>query len=97
MTAVIAEWAARNPKIRRVWACETPVPRAVAVALELQPVADSEETSMIWLANCEEWRRELQRRLHRSVDLEWLDPDETSAPNQPRPDEVRTLIFERGG
>jgi hypothetical protein len=95
LTAIIADWAARNPKIRRVWTCETPVPDAVAVALELQPVADSEETSAVWLAHCEEWRRELQRRVHRSVDLEWLDPDEASAPNQPRPAEVGTLIYER--
>ena len=36
LTAVIADWAARNPKIQRVWACEAPVPQAVAVALELQ-------------------------------------------------------------
>jgi hypothetical protein len=97
LTAVIADWAARNPKIRRVWACETPVAQAVAVALELQPVADSEETSAVWLANCEKWRRQLQSRLHRSVDLEWLDPDEASAPNQPRPAEVRTLIYDRAG
>jgi hypothetical protein len=95
LTALIADWAARNPKIRRVWACEAPIPQTVAVALELQPVADSEETSAVWLANCEKWRRELQRRLHRGVDLEWLDPDEASAPNQPRPVEVRTLIYER--
>jgi hypothetical protein len=97
LTAIIADWAARNPKIRRVWTCETPIPGAVAVALELQPVADSEETSVVWLTHCEEWRRELQRRLHRSVDLEWLDPDEASAPNQPRPREVGTLIYERAG
>ena len=97
LTAVIADCAARNPKIRRVWACEAPVPQAVAVALELQPVADSEETSAVWLANCEKWRGELQSRLHRSVDLDWLDPDEATAPSQPRPADFRTLIYERVG
>lgn len=97
LTAVIADWAARNPKIRRVWTCETPVADAVALALELQPVADSEETGVVWLANCEQWRRELQSRLQRAVDLEWLDPDEATAPNQPRPAEVGTLIYERAG
>lgn len=97
LTAIISDWAARNPKIRRVWTCETPVPDAVALALELQPVADSEETSVVWLANCEKWRRELQGRLQRVVDLEWLDPDEASAPNQPRPAEVGTLLYERAG
>lgn len=97
LTAVIADWAGRNPKIRRVWACEAPVPQAVAVALELQPVADSEETSAVWLANCEKWRGELQSRLRCSVDLEWLDPDDAMGPNQLRPAEVRTLIYERVG
>lgn len=97
LTAIISDWAARNPKIRRVWTCETPVRDAVALALELQPVADSEETSVVWLANCEKWRRELQGRLQRVVDLEWLDPDEASAPNQPRPAEVGTLLYERAG
>ncbi len=53
LIAVIADWAARNPKIRRLWACEAPLPQVVAVALELQPVADSEETSAVWLAHYE--------------------------------------------
>jgi hypothetical protein len=75
LTEVLADWAAHNPKIRRVWACETPVAQAVAIALELQPVTDSEETEVVWLANCERWRRELQ----------------------PRPAEVRTLVYERAG
>ena len=95
LTAVIAEWAARDPKIRRVWACDTPVPEALAIALELRPVGDSEETAAVWLANCERWRRELQGRVRRAVDLEWLDQDESSAPNQPRPGEVRALVYER--
>jgi hypothetical protein len=91
----VADWAAREPAIRRVWTCKSHVRDALAVALELRPVADSEETAAVWLANCERWRRELEDRLGRAVDLEWLDLDESAAPNQPRPGELRTLIYER--
>jgi hypothetical protein len=78
---VIAEWAARNPKIRRVWVSDSraeDAPRpdeGIVIAVELQPVADSEETFAVWMANCDKWRVELQARLGRIVDLEWLDPD----------------------
>jgi hypothetical protein len=95
LTALIADWAARNPKIRRVWACDSHARNALAVALELQPVADSEETAALWLANCEKWRRGLARRLRRAVELEWIDRDETGAANQPAAGEIRTLIYER--
>ena len=81
--------------IRRVWTCESHAPGALAVALELQPVGDSEETAAVWLANCERWRRDLARRLRRVVELEWIDRDEPGAANQPAPGEVRTLIYER--
>jgi hypothetical protein len=95
LTALLADWAARNPKIRRIWTCESHISGALAVALELRPVADSEETAAVWLANCEVWRRDLARRLHRAVELEWIDGDERATPNQPAPGEVRTLIYER--
>jgi hypothetical protein len=95
LTALVADWAARNPRIRRIWACESHIAGALALALELQPVADSEETAVVWLANCEKWRRALTRRLRRPVELEWIDRDEPGAPNQPGPGEVRTLIYER--
>ena len=97
--ALIAEWAERNPRIRRVWvdsrAERAAAPEgAIAIALELQPVADSEETLAVWLAHCEEWRRELHARTGRIVDLEWLDPDEAAPINPPRPGEANTLIYE---
>jgi malate dehydrogenase (oxaloacetate-decarboxylating)(NADP+) len=95
LTALVADWAARNPRIRRVWACESHSDGALALALELEPVADSEETAAAWLAHCEEWRGALARRLRRPVELEWIDRDESSAPNQPGAGEVRTLVYER--
>jgi hypothetical protein len=95
LTALVADWAAREPRVRRVWTSQSHVGRALAFALELQPVADSEETAAVWLAHCEQWRRSLARRLRRRVELEWLDPDETTAPNQPGPGELRTLVYER--
>jgi len=42
-----------------------------------------------------EWRRALARGLRRAVELEWIDGDEPSAPNQPGAGEVRTLVYER--
>jgi hypothetical protein len=93
LSALVAEWAARNPKIRRVWACGA----SDALALELQPVGDSEETFPVWLANCERWRSELAARVGRPVDLEWLDPDGAALVVQPRPGEADTLIYERSG
>jgi hypothetical protein len=95
LTALVAAWAARNPRVRRVWSCESHAAGALALALELQPVGDSEETAGVWLAHCEKWRRALARRLRRPVELEWIDADEGGAPNQPGPGEVRTLIYER--
>jgi hypothetical protein len=95
LTALVAGWAARNPKITRVWSCQSHARGALALALELQPVADSEETAAVWLANCERWRSALARRLRCAVELEWIDRDEAGAPNQPAPGEVRTLIYER--
>jgi len=95
LTALVADWAARNPRIRRVWSCESHIEGALALALELAPVADSEETAAVWLAHCEEWRSDLARSLRRAVELEWIDCDECSAPNQPGAGEVRTLVYER--
>jgi len=93
LSALVAEWAARNPKIRRVWASDA----TDALALELQPVGDSEETFAVWIGHCEQWRAELEARIGRPVDLEWLDPDGAATIVQPRPGEADTLIYERAG
>lgn len=78
---MLAEWAAGNPKIRRVWAVGngaevSPRPNGdLDIAVELQPVADSEETLVAWLANGARWRLQLQARTGRAVNLDWVDPD----------------------
>jgi len=95
LDALIADWAAANPKIRRVWVSVRQSGEALPVALELQPVADSEETSPIWLAHCGQWSRELGRRIGRAVDLQWLDAD--ASPAQARGDRADTLVYQRAG
>jgi hypothetical protein len=68
LSAVISVWAAGNPKIRRVWlsACpedSDPRDEDISLMLELQPVADSEETLATWMVHCERWRDELRTQL----------------------------------
>jgi predicted nucleotidyltransferase len=81
LSEMLAEWAAGNPKIRRVWAfgngaeAALGAPGDIDIAVELQPVADSEETLVAWLANCNKWRSQLQARTGRAVNLDWVDPD----------------------
>ena len=67
----IEEWAAANPRVRRVWISED----ATEVAVAPCPVADSEETLPVWIAHCEAWRRELVALIGRAVRLDWLGPD----------------------
>lgn len=80
-TEKLAAWAAANPRIRRVWLWGSDTKRGastgtdVDVAIELEPVADSEETISYWIAHAEEWQAELENCVGSSVDLEWFDPD----------------------
>jgi len=102
LSAVIAEWAAGDPRVRRVWLFgsreDAPAPDgSIDIALELQPVADSEETMTVWMANCDKWRVELQTRTGRTVELEWLDPDGPTRTTQAESGEVRSLLYQRAG
>jgi hypothetical protein len=67
---LIVDWAAAHPRIRRVW-----MSGGDLIALEVEPVADSEETFAVWIANCRKWHAELEARLGRRVSLACLDPD----------------------
>jgi hypothetical protein len=77
----LAAWADSNPRIRRVWLFHGGAKRnansdAVAeIAIEMEPVPDSEETIAVWIAHAEQWQAELERCVGSSVDLEWFDPD----------------------
>lgn len=81
----IARWAAGNPHIRRAW-----VYGNLNVAVELEPVGDSEETLAAWMAKAGLWRSQLQSRMSAPVDLEWFDPDGSTVL-----DAARVLVYER--
>lgn len=97
----IARWAAKNRNIRRVWvyarrAKETGRPDGdIDIAVELEPVGDSEETLAVWIANAGLWRAQLQSRLSPTVDLEWFDPDGSTRTDQAGLDQAKVLIYER--
>lgn len=99
LSAVLSGWAARNPRIRRVWLSADPGADSdrheerISVVLELQPVADSEETLATWMAHGARWRHELRTQLGRPVNLGWYDADAVMA--QARSYEARSLIYER--
>ena len=79
----LAAWAASHPRIRRVWIFESEAKRRaysdsdiyIDIAIEMEPVPDSEETIAFWIAHAEEWQAQLEKCLGSSVDLEWFDPD----------------------
>jgi predicted nucleotidyltransferase len=80
-TERLAAWAAAHPRIRRVWLFGSDAKRNARadtdldVAIEMEPVPDSEETIAFWIAHAEEWEAELEKCVGSSVDLEWFDPD----------------------
>jgi predicted nucleotidyltransferase len=96
----LADWAARNPKVRRVWvfgsrARGTHRPDDdIDIAVELEPVADSEETLLVWLANSEKWRSQLQDKISLPVDLEWFDPNGGTGTIRAALDQAKTLVYE---
>jgi predicted nucleotidyltransferase len=77
----LAAWAASQPRIRRVWLFESEAKRKARsdseldIAIEMEPVPDSEETIAFWIAHAEEWQTQLEKCVGSSVDLEWFDPD----------------------
>ena len=86
----IAEWAAREPRIRRAWLVGDN-----GIAVELQPVADSEETLAIWLHKADKWRSQLRERVGPELKLEWLDPDRDEAIVGEELTRPKTLVYER--
>jgi hypothetical protein len=75
---LISDWATANPRIRRVWISSGERSGCDLIALELEPVPDSEETFAVWIAHCRRWHGELEARLGRRVRLAWVDPDGVS-------------------
>jgi len=103
MADAIARWAAQNPRIRRVWAYGSRAKGThrpdsdIDLAVELEPVADSEEALAVWMGHAGSWRWQLQSRISPKVDLEWFDPDGTTRAIAAALDEAKVLIYERGG
>ena len=101
LTDSIAQWAAGNPRIRRVWLFGNGAPQdhsgngRIELAVELEPVVDSEETLAIWIANAGSWQSQLRKRVSAPVELEWFDPDGGIAAVQARLDEDKALVYER--
>ena len=83
----LAEWADRNPRIRRAWGLGDG-----RIGLELQPVADSEESIAVWLAKSGKWQAELEARFGTAVAIEFLDPD---VPRCPPREQDGALLYER--
>jgi predicted nucleotidyltransferase len=77
----LVRWAKANPRVRRVWVFGSDAKRNaradtdIDIAIEMEPVPDSEETLSYWIAHAEEWQTQLEERLGTNVDLEWFDPD----------------------
>jgi len=99
----IAQWAAANPHVRRMWlygsrAKGTHRPNSnINIAVELDPVGDSEETLAVWMANAGLWQSQLQSRIAPAVDLQWFDPDGGTRTIEAALNEAKALVYERGG
>jgi hypothetical protein len=75
----IVAWAQAIPIIRRGWlvsdASRYRGGDEITVAIEVEPVVDSEETLVLWLANSDQWQSQLQEQTRSPVSLEWFDLD----------------------
>jgi hypothetical protein len=95
----VAEWAAADPKIKRAWVlCDgaaDPQPEDLEIAVEIQPVADSEETLAVWLWKGEQWRSQLRARIGPNVKLEWVDPDRDDPALGKELEQAKVLVYER--
>lgn len=86
---LLCNWAVAHPHVRRLWILDAEA-QPLRIAIQLQPVGDSEETLPRWLANGALWRGELAERIGRAVELYWLDADEPQRLNP-----GRSLVYER--
>lgn len=97
----IARWAAEHLEVRRVWLFGSRAKGShrpdsdVDIAIELEPVADSEETITQWIAHCDSWEAQLQRLSVQKIDLEWFDPDGSTPSIEAGLNEAKVLVYER--
>ena len=99
----IVRWATEVPEVRRVWVSQSRAtgghrPNSdIDIAIELEPVGDSEETLTRWLFHADLWESQLQRRIAAKIDLEWFDPDGSTRTIEAGLNEPRALMYERSG
>jgi hypothetical protein len=95
----IVAWAQAIPVIRRGWlvghASVYRLGDEINVAIEVEPVGDSEETLVLWLANADQWQSQLQEQTRLPVNLEWFDPDGNTPKLCGALAEAGGLIYER--
>ena len=92
----IARWAAENPKVRRVWVLGGARAPRLDLAIELEPVADSEESLAVWMAHADEWRAALRERVSAGVEVSWIDADGATRSIPEVLDEPKVLGYDRG-
>jgi len=99
----IVRWAAEIPELRRVWMTQSRAKGGhrpdsdIDIAIELEPVGDSEETLTRWLFHAHLWESQLQRRIAAKIDLEWFDPDGSTHTIEAGLNEAKALVYERAG
>ena len=67
----LTQWYATHSAFRRLWAIKEPQRMRVVVMLE--PTHDGDDIYPAWLANGEEWARDLQGRIAEPVQREVVD------------------------
>ena len=95
----IVAWAQAIPVIRRGWlvggASGYRFGDEINVAIEVEPVGDSEETLVLWLANSDRWQLQLQEQTRLPVSLEWFDLDGSTPKVREALANAGGLIYER--
>src|SRR5258708_4841311 len=64
---IAVRWAADTPRVRRLWLLDDG-----RYGVDIEPVADSEETLALWIAHAEGWRAQLAERLGSPCAIEWI-------------------------
>jgi predicted nucleotidyltransferase len=65
------------------------------IAVEAEPVPDSEEALVVWMNQSENWKAQLQQKVSLAVDLDWFDPDGSTPRIYSALEEAKDLVYER--
>src|ERR1700687_889149 len=95
----LTAWAEATPRIRRLWVFGSRTTDVydpdsdIDIAVEIEPVGDSEETLTLWMVNSEKWQVQLRQQVNLEVDLEWFDPDRSTPKGPGALRETSVLIY----